>query len=184
MRAYVLFLRGINVGGNSAVSMRKLETLLKSMGLTKVKTFLNSGNITFESEKSRAELKRRLVAELYKEFGLKASAFIYGSDEIKSLVESDPFKKITVKPNTRLYVTFLGGRQKSAIKLPYKSPHSEFTLLFIDGSMVCSVLSLSKTTGTPDLMQFLEIEFGKNVTTRSFSTLRKIRDSFEDPDRT
>ncbi len=46
---YVLLLRGINVGGKNKVEMSPLKLYLQDMGLTNVSSYINSGNLFFES---------------------------------------------------------------------------------------------------------------------------------------
>ena len=46
---YVLLLRGINVGGKNKVSMAELKDLISRLGYENVITYINSGNILFDS---------------------------------------------------------------------------------------------------------------------------------------
>lgn len=50
MTRYILFLRGINVGGKNRVPMAALKQSLSEMGLTDVVTYINSGNVIFSSD--------------------------------------------------------------------------------------------------------------------------------------
>lgn len=52
MTKYVALLRGINVGGNSKVEMSKLKKCFESFGYQNVFTYINSGNIIYDSKKS------------------------------------------------------------------------------------------------------------------------------------
>ena len=49
MNTYVAFLRGINVGGKTMVSMKDLTTICTHIGFEKVRTYLNSENVIFQS---------------------------------------------------------------------------------------------------------------------------------------
>ena len=60
MKRYALLVRGINVGGKNKVVMAQLRQELTELGLEKVETYINSGNIFFTS----TEPKARLVEEL------------------------------------------------------------------------------------------------------------------------
>ena len=46
----IALIRGINVGGNSRVSMSELKEHFKAHGFTNVSTYINSGNVLFESD--------------------------------------------------------------------------------------------------------------------------------------
>ena len=56
MTRYALLVRGINVGGKNKVVMAQLRQELAELGLENVETYINSGNIFFESAGSKAEL--------------------------------------------------------------------------------------------------------------------------------
>lgn len=57
---YVCFLRGINVGGNNKVSMAILKEQLAQIGFTNIQTYINSGNVLFESEESSTRVTEKL----------------------------------------------------------------------------------------------------------------------------
>ncbi len=50
MRAYVALVRGVNVAGHARVSMEELRTCFESLGLERVRTYIQSGNIVFEQK--------------------------------------------------------------------------------------------------------------------------------------
>ena len=47
---YILLLRGINVGGKNKVSMSNFKELLKNSGFKNVTSYINSGNLFFDSD--------------------------------------------------------------------------------------------------------------------------------------
>lgn len=47
---YLALLRGINVGGNNKVAMSELKSCFEEAGFTNVITYINSGNVIFESK--------------------------------------------------------------------------------------------------------------------------------------
>ena len=49
---FIALLRGINVGGKNKVEMGQLKNLLETAGYTKVSTYINSGNVLFESDEN------------------------------------------------------------------------------------------------------------------------------------
>ncbi len=62
MTRYALLVRGINVGGKNKVVMAELRQELTELGLGKVETYINSGNIFFTSTDAKARLVERLEA--------------------------------------------------------------------------------------------------------------------------
>lgn len=172
---YVAFLRGINLGGHKQIQMAELRTMFESMGFKNVRTLLNSGNVLFEAaEGGKSALVKKIEQELKKTFGHEIAVILWTSREIQDLVDSNPFKKIKVTPETRLYVTFLSEKPKSNIKVPHESPEEDFKILTVHDGAVFSVVTLKPNRGTTDAMSFLEKEFGKRVTTRNWNTVTKI----------
>ena len=64
MNTHVAFLRGINVGGNTMVSMKDLAAICTQIGFENVRTYLNSGNVIFKSPLPEAELQKALEKAL------------------------------------------------------------------------------------------------------------------------
>ena len=62
MIRYALLVRGINVGGKNKVVMAQLRQELTELGLEKVETYINSGNIFFNSIVPRTKLIEKLQA--------------------------------------------------------------------------------------------------------------------------
>ena len=62
MIRYALLVRGINVGGKNKVVMAQLRQELTELGLEKVETYINSGNIFFTSTDPKARLVEKLEA--------------------------------------------------------------------------------------------------------------------------
>ena len=60
MTRYALLVRGINVGGKNKVVMAQLRQELTELGLEKVETYINSGNIFFTSIVPQARLVEKL----------------------------------------------------------------------------------------------------------------------------
>lgn len=172
---YVAFLRGVNVGGNKQIRMEDLRKAFESMGFEDVTTILNSGNVLFRAEAGgRPRLEGRVRDWLEAAFGMKADVMVRMGEEIRELVASDPFKKVTMTPQTRLYVTFFPGEPKNKLKIPYESPEGDIRILRVARGAVFTTIELSPKKGTVDLMKIVESEFGSDVTTRNWNTVLKI----------
>lgn len=87
---YAVFLRGINVGGIK-VPMKDLRDLLASLGLVDVKTYLQTGNITFSSDQSVAELTFLLERALSDRFDYDARVMMYNHADLQAIVDGFPF---------------------------------------------------------------------------------------------
>ena len=176
MKLYAAFLRGINVGGHKLVSMKRLSQAFESLGFKNVRTLLASGNVLFDAPpRNRAGLVRKIEARLEQTFGHEISVIVRTLDELRVVVDSTPFKGIRVTPRTRLFVTFLSEKPRTSLKIPYTSPDKSFRILRLTKSEVCSVLTLGKQWAKNlRQMDILEKEFGRKITTRSWSTVVRV----------
>jgi uncharacterized protein (DUF1697 family) len=89
---YAAFLRGINVGGKNKIKMETLREACAALGFENVKTYINSGNIVFETAKADdTELADQIEKAIEQEFGLKIKTMVRTRAEIESIVENNPF---------------------------------------------------------------------------------------------
>jgi uncharacterized protein (DUF1697 family) len=87
---YVALLRGINVGKGARVPMKTLKGLLEELGLMNVVTYLNSGNVVFESGLGASELTQLIERELERVFGAKIPVLVKTSAEMIEIADSVP----------------------------------------------------------------------------------------------
>ncbi len=87
---YVALFRGINVGGKNVVAMKELERLLLDLGLSKVKTYIQSGNAVFETELDEAALFDLIKQGFLNRFGFESNVLIRSIVEIRVLIEELP----------------------------------------------------------------------------------------------
>ena len=172
---YIAFLRGINVGGKNIVKMEELREVFESLGFSDVKTILNSGNVTFMSEgNDKKEMKIKIENALKKTFGREIAVLIRSCDDIRKLIQADPFKDIQVTKDTRLYVTFFSEKLQNTLKSAYISPQKDLQILRLTNTEICIAVTISANKNTTDTMGFLEKEFGKKITTRNWNTVLKL----------
>ncbi len=172
MNKYVAFLRGINVGGNKIIKMDDLKKAFEKSGFKNVKTILASGNILFESEKIKPErLTKKIEEHLLKTFGKQIYVVLRTFDELKQLSAKNPFKNIDVTKQTRLYVTFFYDKPQTKLTTP---DTSNFRILNQTENEICSFLIVTPEKNTIELMDVIDKEYGKKVTTRNWNTIEKI----------
>lgn len=89
---YAAFLRGINVGGKNKIKMEILREVCASIGCSNVKTYINSGNIIFETKKTdNQKLAAKIEKVIEKEFGLQIKTIVRTIAEIENIVKNNPF---------------------------------------------------------------------------------------------
>ena len=87
-------LRGINVGGNRKVSMSELQSVAVEIGFTKVETYINSGNLVFESRKlSAAKASEQLEKAIEKHFGFPVDVVVRTAKQWNTYASENPFPK-------------------------------------------------------------------------------------------
>lgn len=88
---YIALLRGINVGGNNKIEMKKLKQTFEHAGMGHVTTYINSGNIIFSSqERSNQELSLILEQAILEDFSLPIRVIVRNMKEIQSIMEALP----------------------------------------------------------------------------------------------
>jgi uncharacterized protein (DUF1697 family) len=118
MTTYVALLRGINVGGNKVVAMAELRRMLESLGLSDVKTLLQSGNAVFRGPaKAPATLERQLEAAMTTHFKMSCDYHVRTAAEMRAVVDANPLKAEAAKHPSCFTVTFYRAPlDKAAVK--------------------------------------------------------------------
>ncbi|MBD2867338.1 DUF1697 domain-containing protein [Paenibacillus arenilitoris] len=93
MTIQIALLRGINVGGNNKIKMADLRKALEAAGLSRVQTYIQSGNVLFESDLEESALRGLIEQTIEKEFGLSIATIIRTSAELKAIAEGCPFSR-------------------------------------------------------------------------------------------
>jgi uncharacterized protein (DUF1697 family) len=92
MSKYVALLRGINVGGKNKIKMESLREMFAAFGFEYVKTYINSGNVIFEApETNGKKLSDKIEKAIQKEFSLNIKVMVRTIDEIRDIIENNPF---------------------------------------------------------------------------------------------
>lgn len=121
-KTYVALLRGINVGGNKRVAMADLRAWLEAIGLEQVRTYVQSGNAVFESRQAgkapAATIERKIEKKIEKQAGFPVRVVVRSREELRKVLERNPFLKRAAVDSAKLHVTFLAesvgapGREK------------------------------------------------------------------------
>lgn len=88
---YIIFLRGINVGGKNKVSMPILKKALEAGGFNNVSTYINSGNVLFASESDDlVELTKKSENIIQATFDLEIPVCIVPVKELAATLKHQP----------------------------------------------------------------------------------------------
>ncbi|MDB9776120.1 DUF1697 domain-containing protein [Vicingaceae bacterium] len=92
MKTYFALLRGINVGGKNKLLMRELKQVLDKIGLNQLTTYIQSGNVVFQStHKTTVELRILIEESITKEFGLRVTTLVITLDQLIELESANPY---------------------------------------------------------------------------------------------
>ncbi|MGE7690393.1 DUF1697 domain-containing protein [Lysinibacillus sp. NPDC097214] len=91
MTIYIALLRGINVGGHNKIIMAELRNSLEQLGLQNVKTYIQSGNILFESDETEELLQTKIHEKIKEDFGVSSVVIIRTAEKIQQIVSQSPF---------------------------------------------------------------------------------------------
>jgi uncharacterized protein (DUF1697 family) len=106
---YVALIRGINVTGNNLIKMERLRALFEKNGCTNVRTYIQSGNVVFDSKKAASRCAASIEAFLAAELGKPITAHLRTSAELREIIAANPFAKEKDIEPSRLAVSFLSG---------------------------------------------------------------------------
>lgn len=113
MNTYVALFRGINVGGKNSLPMKELVAILESLDAREVKTYIQSGNVVFQSrEESFPELAKRLAARIEERRGFEPRVFLLGLEELEQAMVENPFPEAESDPS-HLHLGFLASVPES-----------------------------------------------------------------------
>jgi uncharacterized protein (DUF1697 family) len=114
MTTYVALLRGINVSGKNKVAMAELRALVESLGYQHVRTYIQSGNVVFDSStRSAAKVADTIAGVITRELGLDVTVIVRTAAEIEAVLAANPLLKTGADPKT-LHVTFLATAPAAA----------------------------------------------------------------------
>lgn len=151
--------------------MEDLKRALQKAGFTNVVTVLASGNAVFDAKAASVEkLEAQIEAATLQHLGREFATIVRSVETLQALLDSDPFKPFKPATNAKRVVSFLKRESKPAVKLPLE--RSGARVLAVRGAEAFTVYEASDEG--PVFMQLIEQAFGKDVTTRTWDTVKKV----------
>lgn len=177
MIKFIAFLRAINVGGHN-VKMDRLKLLFEEMGFQKVETFIASGNVIFESDKTdRQQLETKIEKYLSHCLGYDVAAFIRTIDELKKIVNYKPFpdKKYEIAVSNNIGFIKQPLRKKSDDEL--KSFESAIDYFHSNKTEIYWLCKTGQSKSDFSANAF-ERKIKSRITFRGIKTLKKLLDKY------
>ncbi len=97
MVTYIALLRGINVGRNNRIKMAELQRLFNELQLARVRTYVQSGNVLFESREQEEKLRTKIEKHIGERLGFPVATILRNEEELRKLIENCPFSKDAVQ---------------------------------------------------------------------------------------
>jgi len=167
MPRYVAFLRAVSP---TNASMPALRRCFERAGFKDVKTVLSSGNVVFDARAASARaLERKAEAAMASELGHAFFTIVRPVDELKRLIDSDPYAGFRLPRNAKRVVTFLRDRHSGKLRLPVAADGARI-LALKEGEVFTAYVPSPRG---PVFMRLIEKTFGTDVTTRTWDTVRK-----------
>lgn len=105
---YLVLLKAINVAGKNLVPMEKLRHLLTGLQFANVQTYIQSGNIIFESNQRDTDaITKTIEYQLQHTFQAVSTAFVYTQNQFEVIVNGNPFLADPVNEIDHLHLTFM-----------------------------------------------------------------------------
>ena len=172
-KTYISLLRGINVGGHNKIVMKDLTLLYASLGFEKVETFIQSGNVVFNTSENIDTLLEKIEDAIEKKYGFHVPVQIRQASDFENIIKACPYTKLDLADGTRIMITFLDALPSSENIEKLMSHVQEPEKLEIIGQE--SYLYCPNGYGETKLNNdFLEKILEVNATTRNWKSVMRI----------
>ena len=174
MTTYIALLRGINVSGHNIIKMVELKQLFFDLGYQNVVTYIQSGNVIFNSsEKNNSKIEQHIIEQVKTEFGHTIKVLVITKKNLTTIFTSNPFLKTKAINTKLLYVTLLKENYfTEGIKFiePYLVNNEE--LKIIDD---CAYIHYPAGAGQSKLtINIIEKKLKTTATSRNWRTITKL----------
>ncbi|MFV9549995.1 DUF1697 domain-containing protein [Algibacter sp. PT7-4] len=171
MNTYIALLRGINVGGHKKVPMAMLREALVKVDLINVKTYIQSGNVIFQSsEKNTKALEIKIQEAITTNFGFEVPVLVLTLNALKQIFNTCPFPE-PVKTNSYFMFLYSAPNQDLVKQVEQLSfPHERFVITNSAIYFHCSVgYGKAKCSNN-----FFEKKLKITATARNYKTMVKL----------
>jgi uncharacterized protein (DUF1697 family) len=167
---YVALLRGINVGGNKKIAMKSLKTVFESLGYRNVSTYINSGNVLFESSERPVKIQEAIEKKLKMGFGFDVRVLIKSVKEMKTIADAIP-RQWENDSEQRTDVAYLFPELDSAKTINELPVKKEFIdIRYVKGAIFWNIRR--KDVNKSHLVKLISHKLYQFMTVRNINTAR------------
>jgi uncharacterized protein (DUF1697 family) len=174
MYTYVALLRGINVGGRNRLKMKDLASMLTGLGLHNIKTYIQSGNVVFQSNPfDPPALAEDITTTIAENYGFDPSVLILSAANFQQALAGNPFPEADSAPKS-VHLYFLASPATDPDLDTLKTYQKENERFLLTDAVF--YLHAPDGIGRSKLAERVEKALGVAVTARNWRTAGKIMD--------
>jgi uncharacterized protein (DUF1697 family) len=145
---YISLLRGVNVGGKNKISMPELKAAFEGRGFENVVTYINSGNILFDSDLGLLEAKTACEDIIETGFGLKIAVGVITADHLADAIGQAPEWWNSGTDCTHNAIFAIPPATAEGIRSAVGEPKPEYEMIYCYGSVIFWSASLKTFSRT------------------------------------
>jgi uncharacterized protein (DUF1697 family) len=174
MIKYLALLRGINVSGHNMIKMDALKKMLENMGFQNIETYIQSGNIFFDSEEENAaSVGFKIKQEISKVFGYDVPVIMISKTDLELCFKNNPYLKEKECDIKKLYVAFISKELTAAAINDLKISNFKPDEAAIDSNRIYIKYAIG--AGKTNLDQkYIEKKLNVVATIRNWNTVTKL----------
>lgn len=169
---YLSLLRGINVSGQKKIKMADLQNLYEGIDMEDVTTYIQSGNVIFESKEKPAIIKEKIIKAILEKYGYDVHIFLYNLKEWKAIISQCPYP-ITNDNIDKIYVSFLSSHPDSELYTKMEQENkSKDQMTVVDKAIYTQYATRYSDSKIHN--NFYESKLKTTATTRNWKTVIKL----------
>ena len=176
MTTFVALLRGVNVAGHKKIGMPELCRSCEALGLTEVRSYLQSGNLVFSAvDGNPTDIAATLKARIARDFGHEVEVLVMPGEELEHIVSTNPLRPQSGGEEKLFHATILFRHVSETRFAELALPAQEGEKAALVGRVV--LLYCPHGYGKTKLStRYFEKALGIPATTRNWRTVLKLRD--------
>lgn len=171
----IAVLRGINVGGKRSIRMNDLKQIFEQAGFTKVVTYIQSGNVIFNTDKQlgNSELADFIEKAISESYGFEVPVIVRSAVELEKTVKENPFAMDNETDISRLHLTMLKEEPAKEHRMKTESCNFEPDMFSIAGEDIY-LLCMGSYSQSKLSTNFFESRLKVPATTRNWKTVLRL----------
>lgn len=113
MTVYVALLRGVNVGGNNRLPMKDWRESLAALGLDNPRTYIQSGNAVFESDRPAESLPDLITGDIGARFGFTPVCHVLSLEQVRVARQACPYVSEGEDGHKQVHLIFIKDEMKT-----------------------------------------------------------------------